>query len=292
MMALSMYEHQVSVLLHMYREEDGGGTSTIGEIRHLVASETLAAQLMSALADKGKVRRGQSLVGDYHLTLDGKADAQNALDRQRDRRHRRTQCRNRLLAWIDNCGTVGDLVDPGGFHDVLDGLAFSTDEINDTLRFLIEKGLVRGAQRTASGEYSSVAITGEGSECVDSAESVNAYLDETRSRSNTQGTTFHVEGMGHTFATATADGAQATAHVTNNFTIEGARLFGRAVEAAADDLQLNSEARDALATISETSDPTLARRAAFTLHNFVLAAGAGTVGQVLGMYGADLLGIM
>lgn len=290
MNSMTPYELELAVLFAIEETEAAGNTATIGDIRRLIGNDNDAADLAQRLVGKGHLRRGKSLAGDYQLTLDGSAQAQTARERQNSRQWRRTTCRRRMLAWLDNQGPVDAPVDPSAFAAVLDGRAFDEDEVAEALEYLIEMDLAQSlGPKMANGRWHVVAITRQGSDCVDSNLELPAFLERQEpSRSNQ---TFNMSGTGNTFATATSDGATATANVSNTFNIEAGRLFAQAVRVAESDLGLSREARDALVVIETTEDPGVARRAADVLYQFILAAAAGTTGQILGVYGASLLGL-
>lgn len=285
-------ELEIAVLLAFDQIVADDGTATIGDIRRVADSDDDAADVAQRLTDRGLLRRGQSLIGDYSLTLEGKQAVQDIKDRRNNRQRRRSTCRQQVLAWLDGQGPVGSPADPKGFSGSVDGVPFTEDEVNEAVDYLVDKGLAASlGHRTASGHWHVVAITRLGSDCVDDGGDIAAYLSRLRQVAHPVNQVFNMAGTGNTFATAAADGATASATVNNTFNLEGAHLFAAMIRAAEADLDLTQEARATLAELEATDDPTIARRAANVLYQFVSGTAAGTAGQVLGVYGANLLGL-
>lgn len=282
---------ETAVLLALEEISSTNRTPTIGDIRHTVGNDDEAAEVAQWLTARGLIRRGQSLVGDYALTLEGKQAVQEIMDRRADRKWRRANCRQQVLAWLDNQGPVGTPANPNGFSGSLDGAPFTEDEADEAVNYLIDNGLATPyGRRLANGRWHLIMVSALGSDCVDSAQDIPPFLRH-RSQALQPSQVFNMGGMGNTFATATADGATASATVTNTFNLDGGRLYAEMIRAAEEEIQLNDDAKAALADLETTDDPTVARRAATVLYQFLLGTAAGTAGQVLGIYGANLLGL-
>lgn len=284
-------EQDLRVLEYVYDSDKGsGGPAGMSGLRALVGEDGAAVSAVE-LQRLGWVRRADRMTGGYHLTSSGRSEVEALRARRTDRPHRRAACRDALLRWVDAATTPdsGSRVAREDFRGSADLVAFTADETRASASFLAEQGLIKTI--SSSGHpHVLVWITDTGRECVDEG-GVEPYLRARRTTGDSTVHNYNMGGSGNVFATATAAGAVANAHV-NDFNLDHARLFARAVRAAQHDLGLDEDAEAALADVeAEDADPDRAQRATRTLTTFLMGTTTGTLGQVLGVLGATALGI-
>lgn len=285
-------EQNMRVLEYIYDHDAGSaGPAGLGGLRDLVG-EDAAAESAVELKERGWIRNENRLSGGYHITAVGRSEVEALRQRREDRSYRRGRCRDDLLRWADAKTTTdpGTRVGREDFDGGADLLPYDEDEVRAAATFLAEAGFIKSIS-AAGAPHIAIWITDAGRECVDEG-GVEAF-QRARRTGGVAATVnhFNMGGEGNVFATATAAGA--VAHATlNNFNIDQARLFAKAVRVAEAELDLPDEVRAALTVIeAEDAEPTRAQKATKVLTDFMLGASTGTVGQVLGMLGASALGI-
>lgn len=275
----------------IYDDDRGSaGPADVNALRDLLGSDE-ADQATAALKYRGQIILDNRSGGGYHITGEGRTAVEEMRARQTDRAYRRSECRQRLLEWVDaqtEVDSSGSWVSQDQFDDSLDLVPFSDNERFAAVGFLADNRLIDSLPGGLC-QHTLIWITDRGQQAVDEG-GIEAFLAKGIPGSSTT-TNYHLSGTGNTYAVATASGAVAHANVTN-FNLDHARLLAAAVRAVEGDLALDDQARSALAEI-ETSgdDKEKASKATKMLHTALMATTTGALGQVFGVLGASALGI-
>lgn len=285
----SQRDLDLQILEHIYDQDDSQGYAFIGPIRKLVGDEDTAAVTCRGLRDRGLLRTGHRS-GEYHVTATGRAEVDAVRSRRRDRGLRRRLCRNELLRWIDSKDATdsGSRVGRDRFDVAVDLEPFTTKETEAAAEYLKGQGLIESIS-AAGAEHILLWITELGQECIDDEDGDVAAFVRKRSATSSGSQIFHISGSGNNVAAAIGDNNEVSASLST-FDPQLAMTFADAVEQANLDLD-GEQVRELVANIKQSDDPSRAQRATALLQTMVVGTTTGTLGQVLGVLGANALGI-
>jgi hypothetical protein len=283
---------ELEILEHVYDNDEGQhrAPAALGPLFQRFG-EPQARSACKSLRLRGFIDLGNSLASGYHILPEGRTVVEAMRERRNDRGHRRAECREQVLAWLDTNSDFDAGIRPGtaNFTGASDLLPFTRSEVDAAIKHLKSRGLVGTIE--AWGGPASFWITEAGREAIDAGGV--AAAERAQQDSPVVTNTFNMAGTGNVYATATAPGATATANVSN-FNLQHAQTFAAAVRAVESDLDLTDDDRADLVLIEASkpgTDMTRAQKATARLYESAGKIADGTAGGILLVLAKKALGI-
>jgi hypothetical protein len=271
--------------------QDGSAGVGIGELVKHHGDEQLCLEWLVSARHRGLISKGQRLYPDYRVTSEGRRVVEDVRARRADRGLRRRVLADRLLGWIDSASeSVGDATArPDRFLEstasVADGVPFTIEQVRESVDFLVSHGLVKSHVSSWGASHVIVSITHYGRACVDAGEGVAAGVR----RQQAPAQHFNIKADGANFAIATGEGGAAQVHATD-INVDAVLAVAQTIEEALPALQLGDEAKEFLADLRDTRDPSKVRRALAWFGRMATDSGSGALGSMLGAMALAALG--
>lgn len=274
----SLTDIQLKILEHVHGRPEQ--TSELSDLETSLGTDRELLNIVEDLADSRFLRRALRGDGVYHLTPSGQTEIDALLKRREDRSHRRTQCRDALLGWLDKTTEPdpGTRVSLEKFTGGVDGIAFTEKEVDLAADYLVAEGLIETVGDSWGRNHLLAYITGAGQERLDEGNGAAGITELSLAPSVVQQIT--ITGDGNIVTSAAGSHNEVQANI-NDFDLVKAQSHSEAIREALPALEeLKNEIVPLLDQI-QTDDRSLAQKATFALYQLLTGTGTGALGSAL-----------